>query len=153
LAHGLKPPGPRRDAALCQSVGQGEIGWVSPARHSLKVGAGKDVKNYRAGPTNLRLVRATLSASKSILEAALSDHVGSRIAGLLEAERREAALRRERLGPVVEAAWMVRACCETIRLLAEEMETSVAVHLELLDAVLRTHYGSRWWEQLEGERS
>lgn len=83
----------------------------------------------------------------------MSDHVDSRIAGLLEAERQDAALRRQSLGPVVEAAWVVRSCCETIRLLAEEMETSVALHLELLDAVLRTHYGNRWWEQLEGERS
>lgn len=83
----------------------------------------------------------------------MSDQVDSRIAGLLEAERRDAALRRETLGPVVEAAWIVRACCEMIRLLAEEMETGVAVHLELLDAVLRTHDGNRWWEQLEGERT
>ena len=68
----------------------------------------------------------------------MSSEVDSRIAELLEAERRDAAVRRESLGPVVEAVSMVRSCCETIRLLAEEMEISVAVHLELLDAVLRT---------------
>lgn len=60
----------------------------------------------------------------------------------------EAALRRESLGPVVEAVGLLRACCETIRLLLEEMESTVGVHLELLDAVLRAHDGSRWWEQL-----
>lgn len=47
---------------------------------------------------------------------------------------------------------MLRACCEAIRLLLDELDTSVALHLELLDAVLRTHHGNRWWEELEGER-
>lgn len=83
----------------------------------------------------------------------MSDHVDSRVAELLDAGRRDAALRRESLGPIVEAVAMVRACCETIRVLTQELDISVAVHLELLDAVLRTHYGNRWWEQLKGERS
>ena len=71
---------------------------------------------------------------------------------LLEVHRSQSALRRESLGPVIEAAGMLRDCCETIRLLLDELDTSVALHLELLDAVLRTHCGNRWWEQLEGER-
>ena len=70
------------------------------------------------------------------------------IAQLLEDQRREAALRRESLEPIVEAVGHLRACCETIRLLLDEMETGVGVHLELLDAVLRTQHGSRWWDQL-----
>jgi hypothetical protein len=69
---------------------------------------------------------------------------------LLEEHRSEAALRRESLGPIVEAVGMLRACCDTIRLLLDEMEASVGVHLELVDAVLRARDGSRWWEQLHG---
>ena len=71
---------------------------------------------------------------------------------LLEAQRSDAALRGESLGPIIEAAGTLRASCETVRLLLDEMESTVGVHLELLDAVLRTHQRNRWWEQLEGER-
>jgi hypothetical protein len=74
------------------------------------------------------------------------------LAQLLEGQRRDAAQRRESLGPIIEAVGMLRACCQTIRLLLDEMEASVGVHLELLDAVLRAHDGSRWWERLEPER-
>jgi hypothetical protein len=66
---------------------------------------------------------------------------------LLEQQRAEAALRRDTLGPIVEAVGMLHACCDTIRLLLDEMESSVGVHLELLDAVLRCQEGSRWWER------
>ena len=74
------------------------------------------------------------------------------VAALLEAHRFDAALRRDSLGPVIEAAGMLRTCSETIRLLLDELDKSVALHLELLDAVLRTHYGNRWWQELEGEQ-
>jgi hypothetical protein len=79
--------------------------------------------------------------------------IDSELASLLEAQRAEAVCRRESLGPVIEAAGMLRDCCKTIRLLLDDLDASVAVHLELLDAVLRTHYGNRWWEPLEGEGS
>jgi hypothetical protein len=70
------------------------------------------------------------------------------LAKLLEHQRSDAAQRRASLGPIVEAVGMLRACGETIRLLLDEMESSVGVHLELLDAVIRSHAGSRWWEGL-----
>jgi hypothetical protein len=73
------------------------------------------------------------------------------LARLLEEQRLEAAQRRASLGPIVEAVGMLRACCETVRLLLDEMESSVGVHLELLDAVIRSRDGSRWWEQLTEE--
>lgn len=71
---------------------------------------------------------------------------------LLEEQRREAALRRESLGPIVEAVGMLRVCCETVRLLLDEIESAVGVHLELLDAVMRTRFGSRWWDHLDDEQ-
>jgi hypothetical protein len=49
---------------------------------------------------------------------------------------------------------MVRQSCAAIRLICEQLESSVAVHLELLDAVLVARHGDRWWERLvdpEGE--
>jgi hypothetical protein len=70
------------------------------------------------------------------------------LAQLLEQQRSETALRHEGLGPIVEAVGMLRACCETVRLLLDELEVSVGVHLELLDAVIRSRDGSRWWEEL-----
>jgi hypothetical protein len=79
--------------------------------------------------------------------------IDPQLTSLPEAHRSQRALRRESLGPVVETAGMLRDCCKTIRLLLDELYTRVAVHLELLDAVLRGRYGNRWWEQLEGERS
>jgi hypothetical protein len=71
---------------------------------------------------------------------------------LLEGYRSQAALHRESLGPLIEAAAMLRVCCETVRVLVDEMKSAVGVHLELLDAVPRTRYGNRWWEPLEGEQ-
>lgn len=68
-------------------------------------------------------------------------------ARLLEEQRFEATQRRASLGPLVEAVGVLRATCETIRLLLAEMESSVGVHLELLDAVIRSRDGSRWWEE------
>jgi hypothetical protein len=83
----------------------------------------------------------------------LPEQIDSRIAEVLEAQRLDGALRRESLGPVFEAAGMIRACTATIRVLLDELDTNVALHLELLDTVLRTDQGNRWWEALEGERS
>ena len=59
-------------------------------------------------------------------------------------------MRYESLGPLFEAAGYVCACCEMVRLLLDELE-SVPVHLELLDAVLRTRHGNRWWEHLQDD--
>jgi hypothetical protein len=70
------------------------------------------------------------------------------LARLLEEQRLEATQRRASLGPLVEAVGMLRATCETIRLLLAEMESNVGVHLELLDAVMCARGGSRWWKQL-----
>jgi hypothetical protein len=67
---------------------------------------------------------------------------------LLEEQRREAALRRESLGPVVEAVGMLRACTDSIRLMLDEIDATVGVHLELLDHVLVSRHGSRWWDRL-----
>jgi hypothetical protein len=67
---------------------------------------------------------------------------------LMEKHRAEAALRHESLGPIVEAVGHLRACFEAIRLLLDETEAMVVVHLELLDHVLVNREGSRWWEQL-----
>jgi hypothetical protein len=67
---------------------------------------------------------------------------------ILDEQRADAALRRESLGPIREAVGMLRAYCDTIRPLLDEMETSVGVHLELLDAVIRAREGSRWWDEL-----
>jgi hypothetical protein len=67
---------------------------------------------------------------------------------LMEKHRAEAALRRESLGPIVEAVGQLHACCRTIRLLLDEMESTLGVHLELLDHVLVAHDGSRWWKRV-----
>jgi hypothetical protein len=61
----------------------------------------------------------------------------------------DAAGRHESLGPIGEAAVAVRAYCETLRTLLDELEGGVAFHLELLDAVIRSQHGYRWWQQLE----
>jgi hypothetical protein len=76
----------------------------------------------------------------------------STVTTLLEAQRAEATLRRESLGPIVEAIGVLRACSETIRLLLDEIDSSVGVHPELLDAVFVSRHGSRWWEQLDLDR-
>jgi hypothetical protein len=70
---------------------------------------------------------------------------------MLEERRVEAALRSDSLGPIIEAVGMLRACCETIRVALDELESRVGVHLELLDSVLVNRDGSRWWEQLHAE--
>jgi hypothetical protein len=75
-----------------------------------------------------------------------TDQADGGLAELLEGHRSQAAVRRESLGPLIEAATMLRACCETVRVLLDEMESAVGVHLELLDAVMRSHCGNRWWE-------
>jgi hypothetical protein len=69
---------------------------------------------------------------------------------MMEKQRVQAALRRESLGPLFEAAGHLRTCCETIRLLLDELGF-VAVHLELLDAVLRAQHGNRWWVELSAD--
>ena len=70
---------------------------------------------------------------------------------VLEELRADAASRRESLGSLVDAAGHLRACCDTIELLLQEINSAVGVHLELLDAVLRTRSGNRWWDELAGE--
>jgi len=49
----------------------------------------------------------------------------------------------ESLDPIVEAVGRLRACCETLRLLLDEIERNVVGHLELFDALIRTSDGSR----------
>jgi hypothetical protein len=71
----------------------------------------------------------------------------SAIERLLEEQRREKYLREESLGPIVAAVGMLRESSATVRLLLDDMESSVGVHLELLDAVMRARDGSRWWEE------
>jgi hypothetical protein len=66
----------------------------------------------------------------------------------VEAQRREATLRRESLGPIIEAVGHLRACCDTLRVILDELEADVGVHLELLDHVLVNRDGSRWWDRL-----
>jgi hypothetical protein len=67
---------------------------------------------------------------------------------VLGQQRKEAALRRESLGPLVEATAMLRATTAAVRCLLDELETQVGVHLELLNIIMQTQYGNQWWEQL-----
>jgi hypothetical protein len=67
---------------------------------------------------------------------------------LMLRQRVEAVARREGLGPIIEAVGMLRACCETIRVAADELESSVGVQLELLDHVLVNRDGIFWWDRL-----
>ena len=78
----------------------------------------------------------------------MSESMDGAASRLLEEQRRAAALRRESLGPIVEAVGHLRACCDAVRALLDEMESTVGVHLELLDHVLVAREGSRWWEHL-----
>lgn len=79
---------------------------------------------------------------------------------LLDSYRSDAAMRRESLGPIIKAVGVLRAgCetlragCETLRMLVDEIDLNVGVHLELLDAVIRAHDGSRWWDRLSPDTS
>ena len=78
----------------------------------------------------------------------MSGRADRHLAELLEAQRIEAGLRREGLGPIVETVGVLRASISVIRSLLDELEVGAGVHLELLDAVLRDRLGSKWWEQL-----
>lgn len=75
------------------------------------------------------------------------------VRALLDRYRSDAARRRDSLGPLVKAVGVLRVCCETLRLLLDEIELDVGVHLELLDAVIRKHDGSRWWDRLAPDAS
>ncbi len=59
----------------------------------------------------------------------------------------------ESLGRIVEAVGRLRACCETLRLLLDEIERNVVGHLELFDAMIRTSDGSRWRDGLTPDAS
>jgi hypothetical protein len=72
----------------------------------------------------------------------------SPIEQVLGERHREKRLREESLGPIVAAVGLLRESCATVRLVLDDMETSLTHHLELLDALLRDRAGSRWWEQL-----
>jgi hypothetical protein len=73
----------------------------------------------------------------------------SAIDQLLEEQRRAKCSREDSLGPIVAAVAMLRESCSTLRLVLDELETTVGFHLELLDHVLVTRHGSRWWEHLQ----
>jgi hypothetical protein len=73
--------------------------------------------------------------------------------GLSDSYRSDAAMRRESLGPIVEAVGVLRAYCETLRPMLDEIDLSGGVHLELLAAVVRTRDGSRWWGRLSPDTS
>jgi signal transduction histidine kinase len=66
----------------------------------------------------------------------------------LEELQREKSLRTETLGPIAAAVGVVRESCATMRLVLNELESSTAFHLELLDALLRQRFGSRWWDEV-----
>jgi len=69
----------------------------------------------------------------------------------LEEQRREKSQREASLGPIAAAVGMLRESCATTRLLLDELESSVGVHLGFLDAVLRQRFGNRWWEEVRRE--
>lgn len=57
---------------------------------------------------------------------------------LLKEHRSEPALRRESLGPLAEAAGILRDSCVADRRLLDEIDVGVSIHLGLLDAVTRS---------------
>lgn len=57
-------------------------------------------------------------------------------------------MRGERLGPIIDAVGVLRACSETLPFLLDEIDLRLPVHLELLAAVIRSRDGSRWWDCL-----
>jgi hypothetical protein len=82
----------------------------------------------------------------------MSDQVDSRVAELLEADRRDATARGESLGPIVEAAEMLGACCEMLRVAVDELEMSVGTLLELLNVWLVKRDGIFRWERLHHDQ-
>lgn len=72
---------------------------------------------------------------------------------LLTEQRHDNALREASLGPIAAAAAMVRESCDTTCILLNDLETSVAFHLEILDALLRRRFGNSWWDELTQDGS
>ncbi len=83
--------------------------------------------------------------------AVLSYQRESRLTELIEEQRLDARRFGVSLGPLIEAAAVIRTTCQTLRVLLDEMEVTVGVHLELLDSLLRSRDGSRWWQHIEEE--
>lgn len=95
--------------------------------------------------------RSAASGAATPKEFKLSFEPRSPLGRLIEDQRRAKSMREEGLGPVAAAAGMVRESCATTRLLLDDLEASVGLHLEILDAVLRRRFGNRWWDQLAVE--
>jgi len=57
----------------------------------------------------------------------MSSHTDPALMVVIDQQRKEAALRRESLGPLVEAVGALRATTATVRCLLDEMDTQVVV--------------------------
>ena len=67
---------------------------------------------------------------------------------LLKAQRREASVRHDGLGPLPAAVGLIRAYTSCTRELLDLLDTEVAFHLEILNQLLVKTYGNEWWLKL-----